>query len=150
MRVTLKTEYALRALVALSRHAPGLVKAEVLVTEESLPRDFVQLILGELRRAGLVQTRRGSEGGYALAVPADRITVGQVVRIVDGPLTEVPALLPEQADTPSGPSLARLWAALSSSVEEVLDDTTIADVAAGRLPEHVESRARRDARRVTP
>jgi Rrf2 family protein len=141
VRVTLKTEYALRALAALARHAPDLVKTETLVTEERLPRDFAQLILGELRRAGLVHTRRGSDGGYALAVPAEEVTVGDVIRVVDGPLTQVPALLPEQTGTPSGDHLARLWAAVATSVEAVLDGTTLADVASGRLPERVESLA---------
>ena len=138
MRVTLKSEYALRALTSLARHAPDLVKTEVLVTEERLPKDFAQLILGELRRAGLVHTRRGSDGGYALAVPAETVTVGDVIRVVDGPLTQLPGLLPEQTGTAAGEHLARIWAAVATSVETVLDGTTIADLAGGRLPADVE------------
>jgi Rrf2 family protein len=81
VRVSAKTDYALRALLVLAEQAPALVKVEALTAAEGMPRKFVELILSELRRAGLVVSRRGSDGGYGLALPPERITVGAVVRL---------------------------------------------------------------------
>lgn len=140
MRVSAKTDYALRALLVLAERAPELVKVEALTAAEALPRKFVEVILSELRRAGLVISRRGSEGGYGLALPADRISVGAVIRVLDGPLGPVPAR-PAGAGTTAA-HLADVWTAATVSVTNVLDRTTLAHVLSGRLPDDVHELAR--------
>lgn len=85
-----KTKYALRALVSLARdHAGGAVVAGTLATQERIPRQFLELILVELKHHGLVRSRRGRAGGYSLNRPADEISIGQVIRLFDGPLALV-------------------------------------------------------------
>jgi len=154
MRVSAKTDYGLRALVALAAGAPYLVKLDALVAGEGLPRKFVESILSELRRAGFVHSRRGAEGGYGLAVPAAEISVGAVIRVLDGPLAEgprtdvaSPAAGRSAGGTASGTAggvddgpgdrLADLWAAMAVSVGNVLDSTTVEHLVSGQLPEHV-------------
>jgi len=138
VRVSARTDYALRALLVLADRAPALVKVEVISAEEGMPRKFVEVILGELRRAGLVVSRRGSDGGFGLAMPAERITVGDVVRIADGPLGGEPG----RAGAAPG-RLADVWTAATVSVADVLDRTTLAHVRSGCLPDHVRELAGR-------
>jgi len=142
VRVSAKTDYALRALVVLADRAPDLVKVEALSTAEGMPHKFVELILSELRRAGLVVSRRGSEGGFGLAVAAEQVTVGDVVRILDGPLGGEPARLRPGG---RGAHLADVWSAATVSVADVLDSITLAHLLSGRLPDHVRELARRAA-----
>lgn len=138
MDISAKTDYAVRALLALAEHAPELVKVDVVVEEQGLPRKFVEAILGELRRAGLVRSQRGAEGGYALALPAREITIGAVMRAVDGPLAEVRGLRPHETSYVGvAEHLPEVWVAVRASLRRVLDETTLAHVLAGRLPAHV-------------
>ena len=86
-----KAKYALKALLALARHdAPEPVRIADLAEAESLPQKFLELILLDLRNAGIVQSRKGRGGGYLLARPAEKVMLGQVVRLFDGPLAPVP------------------------------------------------------------
>ncbi len=139
VQISAKTDYAIRALLSLAASEPALVKIDAIVTEQNLPRKFVEAILGELRRAGLVRSQRGAEGGYALARPATEITLGAVLRAVDGPLAEVRGLRPNET-TYSGAAehLPDVWVAVRASLRRVLDETTLADVRDGNLPEHVQ------------
>ncbi|MEI9996976.1 MAG: Rrf2 family transcriptional regulator [Rhizomicrobium sp.] len=85
-----KAKYAFKAMFALSRLAPGqLLQAWDIATEENISKKFLDLILLELRGQGLVRTVRGQHGGYALAKPPSEITLGQIVRIIDGPLAPI-------------------------------------------------------------
>ena len=138
VEISAKTDYAVRALLEPGRHAPDLVKVDVVVGEQKLPRKFVEAILGELRRAGLVRSQRGAEGGYALARPASEITLGAVIRAVDGPLAEVRGLRPNET-TYAGVAehLPEVWVAVRASLRRVLDETTLAQVLTGKLPAHV-------------
>ena len=138
MQISAKSDYAVRALLCLAAHEPDLVKADVVVREQGLPRKFVEGILGELRRSGLVRSQRGADGGYALARPAADITVAAVIRAVDGPLAEVRGLRPHETSY-SGVAahLPEVWVAVRASLRTVLDETTIADVLSGVLPDHV-------------
>ena len=139
MQISAKSDYAVRAVLCLAAHEPELVKADVVVREQGLPRKFVEGILGELRRAGLVRTQRGAEGGYALARPAGDIPVAAVIRAVDGPLAEVRGLRPEHiAYTGVAEHLPAVWVAVRAALRSVLDETTIADVLHGTLPAHVQ------------
>ena len=138
MQISAKSDYAVRALLSLASHEPDLVKVDVVVAEQGLPRKFVEAILGELRRGGLVRSQRGADGGYALAKPAAEITIASVIREVDGPLAEVRGLRPHET-TYSGVAehLPQVWVAVRAAIRRVLDETTLAQVLSGELPPHV-------------
>lgn len=142
MHISAKSDYAIRALLTLAANEPALVKAEVIAREQLLPRKFVEAILADLRRGGLVRTQRGAEGGYALARPASEITLGQVLRAVDGPLAEVRGMRPHET-TGQGVSayLPAVWIALRAAMRQVLDETTLAQVLTGKLPRQVKRMA---------
>lgn len=138
MQISAKTDYAVRALLSLAVREPELVKIDTVIGEQRLPRKFVEAILGDLRRAGIVRSQRGAEGGYALARPADEITLGQVIRAVDGPLAEVRGLRPHETNYAGvAEHLPDVWVAVRASLRQVLDETTLAQVLSGALPEHV-------------
>jgi Rrf2 family protein len=138
VQISAKSDYAVRAMLELAAHGPDLVKSELLIEHQGLPRKFVEAILGELRRADLVRSQRGAEGGYALARPPSQITLGSIIRAVDGPLAEIRGLRPDQT-TYGGAAqhLPDVWVAVRASLRRVLDDTTLAQVLAGNLPAHV-------------
>lgn len=138
VQISAKTDYAVRALLSLAAREPDLVKIDTVITEQGLPRKFVEAILGELRRAGLVRSQRGVDGGYALARPAKTITIGSIMRAVDGPLAEVRGLRPHET-TYAGVAehLPEVWVAVRSSLRRVLDETSLAQVLSGALPAHV-------------
>jgi Rrf2 family protein len=138
MQVSARGDYAVRAAVALAAAHPATVSAQALAAEQALPRKFLEAILGELRRAGLVRSVRGAEGGYRLARPPDEIPVGAVLRAVDGPLAGVRGRRPEEiVYAGSAAHLSDLWVAVRAAVRGVLDEVTLAQVASGRLPARV-------------
>ncbi|HEX6873402.1 MAG TPA: Rrf2 family transcriptional regulator [Micromonosporaceae bacterium] len=145
MRLNARVDYALRAVVELAHHggdATRPVTAERLATAQEIPPKFLESILLQLRRAGIVQSQRGPEGGYWLARPAKEISLADVIRIIDGPLAYVRGQRPEDVGYP-GPAAAlqEVWIALRASEREILELVTIADVAAGRLPKRVRTLA---------
>jgi Rrf2 family protein len=136
--ISAKSDYAVRALLELASRAPDLVKVDVIIADQRMPRKFVEAILGDLRRAGLVRSQRGADGGYALARPATKITLGSVIRAVDGPLAEVHGLRPHETDYGGvAEHLPDLWVAVRASLRRVLDETTLQQVLAGAFPAHV-------------
>lgn len=138
VEISAKCDYAVRALLGLASRYPELVKADELIAEQPLPRKFVESILGDLRRAGIVRSQRGAEGGYALARPPDKITLGSVIRAVDGPLAEVHGLRPhETAYEGVAVHLPEVWVAVRTSLRRVFDQTSLAQVLNGKLPVHV-------------
>jgi Rrf2 family protein len=135
VQISAKSDYAIRALLQLAANEPDLVKVDVIVREQKLPRKFVEAILGELRRDSIVRSQRGAEGGYALARPAGEITLGAVIRAVDGPLAEVRGLRPHETTyTGVAAHLPDVWIAVRASLRRVLDETTLAHVLSGKLP----------------
>src|SRR5882757_11284398 len=145
MRITAKADYAVRAAAELAAvEADGVpVKGEQLARSQSIPQNFLENILTELRRAGIVRTRRGAEGGYQLARPAAEITVADVLRAVEGPLAAVQGVRPDQlAYGGAAERLPEVWVALRSSLRDVLEHVTIADIARGRLPAVVKEHTR--------
>jgi Rrf2 family protein len=136
MRVSAKADYAVRAAVELARREhDGPVKGDAISEAQDIPFKFLENILAELRAEGIVQSRRGSEGGYWLARPADRITVAHVVRAVEGPLAAVRGESPTDVRYPaSSGALRDVWVAVRASLRLVLDEVTIADIARGDLP----------------
>jgi Rrf2 family protein len=139
VHISAKADYALRVLLTLVA-AEGTspvkpVKAESLAVANELPVKFVENILVNLRRAGLVSSHRGIEGGYRLARPASEITAAEVMRAVDGPLADVRGLRPEAAEY-TGPAehLRDVWVAVRASLRMVLEQVTLADIVSGHLP----------------
>ena len=96
VRVSAKADYALRAAVELAAHeGERPLKGELIAQAQGIPLRFLENILGELRTAGVLDSRRGAEGGYLLARPAAEISLGDVIRAVDGPLANVTGARPE-------------------------------------------------------
>jgi Rrf2 family protein len=139
MRVSAKTDYALRAAVELAAAPEGTpVKGERLATSQSIPLRFLENILLQLRHAGIIESRRGADGGYKLARPADQITLADVIRAIDGPLAGVSGQRPETLDFKGrSEPLREVWVAVRASLRSVLEEVTLADVAAGELPQIV-------------
>jgi Rrf2 family protein len=128
MRVSAKVDYALRAMLELAA-AGGLVKGEQLATAQGIPQKFLESILLDLRRAELVTSRRGVEGGYALGRPATEISLADVIRAVEGPIATVRGSRPEEvAYDGAAQSLATVWIELRAAMRGVLEETTLADV----------------------
>ena len=120
------------------------ITGPALASAQRAPLAFCENILGSLRTAGLVASRRGAEGGYYLAQPPSQVTVADVIRAVDGPLAAVHGEAPETISY-LGPAakLADVWIAVRASLREVLEGVTLADLAAGKLPARVEKLAAR-------
>lgn len=136
MRISARTDYAVRAVVELAAAGVGAtVKAERIAQAQQLPAKFVLNILAELKRAGIVRSHRGVDGGYLLGRDPAEITIADVVRAVDGPLARVGTHLPEELDYP-GPagSLRDVWVAVRVALRDVLETVTVADVSSGALP----------------
>jgi Rrf2 family protein len=138
VRVSAKADYAIRAAVELAAAGDGPTKGERIAQAQSIPPNFLENILVDLRNAGLVASRRGADGGYWLARPADEISLADVIRAVDGPLANVRGLRSEQVEyAGSAEPLRDVWVAVRASLRAVLENVTLADVANGELPEQV-------------
>jgi Rrf2 family protein len=144
VRVSAKSDYALRALIELAGRPGGdPVSAEELGRVQEIPHGFLQAILADLRRAGIVLSQRGQAGGWRMARDAGTVSVADVIRAVDGPLVSVHGNRPEAVTyTGSAEALQLVWIAARSSLREVCETVTIQALADGKLPEAVESRTR--------
>jgi Rrf2 family protein len=129
--------YALKALLFLARREPDQLGVSAIAEAEQIPRKYLEAIMTELRKAGIVESARGWSGGYRLSRPADLITFGEVIRITDGPL----ALLPcasrnfykrcEDCPDEGACALRQVMAKVRNEVSVILDRTTLADALAG-------------------
>jgi Rrf2 family protein len=145
MRLTVKSDYAIRALAELAvRSTKGsLVTAEELATAQGIPRRFLLGILAELRKDGLVSSQRGIDGGYTLGQPPGDITLADVIRSVDGPLAQIGDERPgEITYVGAAAVLSEVWVAVRASLRAVLEEVTLADLAAGKLPPTVDKLTR--------
>ncbi len=146
MHVTAKADYAVRAAVELATAPSGPITGEAISNAQQIPLPFLEKILAELRQAGIVRSQRGVGGGSELARPAGEVTLGEVIRAVDGPLASVRSEAPEDLSyTGSAVPLRDVWLALRVNLRAVLDTVTLADVVAGELPEEVTRLLRSDA-----
>ncbi len=144
MNISAKTDYGVRAMLVLAAaqgengDEPVPVTADQVAEGQGLPRKFLEAILRDLRRAGLVTSTRGSAGGYWLARPADEVTLGDVFRAVDGPLAEVRGLRPHETTyhEPAA-ALPTVWVAVRASLRNVLDEVTLAALLRDDLPADV-------------
>ena len=139
MRISAKADYAVRAAVTLAAlDADAPIKAERVASAQDIPLNFLENILHQLKSSGLVTSHRGPDGGFRLARPASEITVADVIRAVEGPLASVRGTRPEQVSyVGAAASLQEVWIALRASLRAVLENVTLADVAAGKLPDQV-------------
>jgi Rrf2 family cysteine metabolism transcriptional repressor len=120
MNISVKSEYALLAIFDLAMQSPGeLVKIADIAGRQKIPQKFLELILASLKQGGFVESRRGAEGGYKLARPADQITVGQALRFVEE----------RKAARHAGPdAFSDLWKRVDASTSAILDQTTFAEL----------------------
>ena len=117
VRVSAKTDYGVRALLELAVADNGPVKGERLAQSQQIPLKFLENILTDLRHAGIVRAQRGAEGGYWLARPASKVTLGEVIRAVDGPLASVRGEAPEEVEyAGAAENLQVVWIALRASM----------------------------------
>ena len=139
MRVTAKVDYALRALSELAaRYEEGPIKRDVIAEAQQIPVAFLETILLELKKAGIVQSLRGQEGGYWLCRSPNEVSIADVIRAVEGPLANIRGARPESVEYQGAAvALQEVWIALRASMRNVLENVTLADVVAGSLPRRV-------------
>jgi Rrf2 family protein len=130
-------DYALRAMSELAAaDAPRTV--DQLSAAQHIPNKYLESILGELRRDGLLRSQRGPEGGYRLARPADAISIADVIRALDGELANVRGSRPENLEyAGSAKPLQQVWIALRASERQILEGVSLAHVARDEMPELV-------------
>ena len=127
MNISVKGEYALQAILDLASRPPGEpVKIAEIARRQRIPQKFLELILAGLKQGGFVESRRGAEGGYLLARPADAITVGDVLRFVEGPHSSK-ARHRRKEETP----FTEMWGQVDQAVSNIIDHTTFADLLRG-------------------
>jgi len=140
MRITAKVDYAVRATTELARQALEVegrapIKGEAIATAQEIPVRFLESILAELRRSGIVGSQRGADGGYWLARPPDQVSVADLIRAVEGPLADVHGTPPEELGyTGTAEALQTVWIATRAALRSVLEATTLADIVHGELP----------------
>jgi Rrf2 family cysteine metabolism transcriptional repressor len=124
MNISVKGEYALHAVFDLASQPPGQpVKIADIAGRQKIPQKFLELILASLKQGGFVESRRGAEGGYLLARPADAIKVGELLRFVEGARNEK-SRVRRQTESP----FADMWQRVNRAVSDVLDQTSFADL----------------------
>lgn len=138
MHIPAKVDYGLRALLSLAA-AGSPQTTEQLAADQGLPPRFLGAILAELRRAGMVASQRGADGGYRLAREPATITCADVIRVLDGPLAEVRGHRPEATSYEgSAAHLQEVWVAVRASLREVLEQVTLEDISSGKLPPRIQ------------
>lgn len=136
MRLTAKVDYALRAACALASARPASLTSDQIAESEDIPRRFLETILTELRRAGVVSSKRGPDGGHTLAADPDTLSIADLIRIIDGRLATVRNLPPEElVYVGASTHLVNVWLELRRFERDVLENMTIGRVIRGEVPE---------------
>ena len=139
MRLSARVDYALRAVCELAA-ADGPRTVDQLSTAQQIPHKYLESILGELRRGGLLRSQRGPDGGYRLARPATEISIADVIRALDGELANVRGSRPEHLDyVGAAAPVQEVWIALRASERAILETVTLAHVASRELPAAVQA-----------
>ena len=143
MRLSAKTDYALRACTEIAARNGGKpASADEISARQDIPAHFLKDLLPELGRAGILESRRGRAGGWSLSRPADQVSVADVIRAIDGPLASIDGVQPQDLHyRGSARPYREVWVAVRSSLRSLLESVTIADVAAGELPELITTAA---------
>lgn len=136
MKIGSKGDYGLRALIDLAEHfeSRASIPAKEIADRQAIPKDYLALIMGDLRRAGLIESARGPAGGYRLARPAEEITMGQVLRLLETPVTLIDCTTDlgfADCSLSLRCRMRNVWIEASRAVMAILDRTTIADLASG-------------------
>lgn len=135
MQVSAKMDYAVRAMIQLAATAEGRLSRDAIADAEDIPARYLEDILGRLRQGGLVTAARGASGGFSLARPPDSITVADIWRVVDGPLTLVQGRRPEAVTyEPPSQHLQELWVGVRAAVRTVMESVTLQHLITGELP----------------
>ncbi|UFU02685.1 Rrf2 family transcriptional regulator [Ruania suaedae] len=138
MRISARADYAVRAAAELAAGADEPMTAQALARAAAVPHRFLESILTDLRREGVIVSRRGAGGGHQLARPAASVTIADVIRAVEGPLVFVRDERPgDIAYGGAAAALPEVWVALRANVRAVLERVSLADLAAGRVPASV-------------
>ncbi|QUE85844.1 MULTISPECIES: cysteine metabolism transcriptional regulator CymR [Exiguobacterium] len=124
MKISTKGRYGLTIMIALARETDNKpLSLKKIATRHELPEHYLEQLIGPLRNGGLVKSVRGAYGGYQLVKPAEEITAGEIIRLLEGPLTIV-------EDSEADDAVKRkLWDKIKVAIETVLDETTLADLA---------------------
>jgi Rrf2 family protein len=135
MRLSARADYALRAAIEIANVGDSHVTAEQVARAQQIPVKFLETILTQLRRAGLVRSQRGPDGGFWLARPADEITLADIIRAIDGQLLGVRGERPENIGyIGAAEPLQRVWIALRASERAILEEVTLGQIVSGELP----------------
>ena len=138
MRLSARSDYALRAVIELAAAGSGHLTADQLARTQAIPGKFLEAILTQLRRAGLVRSQRGPEGGFWLARPAGEISLADVIRAIDGPLLGVRGERPENLGyTGAAEPLQSVWIALRANERAILEEVMLEHIVTGNLPASV-------------
>jgi Rrf2 family protein len=138
MRLSARADYALRAAIEIASISAGHVTAEQVARAQQIPVKFLETILTQLRRAGLVRSQRGPDGGFWLARPASEITLADIIRAIDGQLLGVRGERPENVGyIGAAEPLQRVWIALRASERAILEEVTLDQIVSGELPDTV-------------
>jgi Rrf2 family protein len=138
VRISARVDYAVRAAVELAAVAPESLTSDRIAQAQGIPARFLQAILGDLQHARLVTSQRGREGGYRLALPPSEVSIARVMRVEQGFLAEVHGQRPEDVGYPGAAEpLAQVWVAAREAYRRVLENVTLADVVAGKMPPQV-------------
>ena len=137
MRLSARVDYALRAMAELAAaEAPRTV--DQLAVAQKIPAKYLESILGELRRGGLLRSQRGPDGGHRLGRPAAEISIADVIRALDGELANVRGNRPEHLTyIGAAAALQEVWIALRASERAILEGVSLADVVSGEMPPSV-------------
>ena len=140
MRLSARADYALRAAIELAAASGGgHVTSDQLAKTQGIPGKFLEAILTQLRRGGLVRSQRGPDGGFWLARPANEISLADIIRAIDGPLLGVRGERPENVTYPGAAEpLQRVWIALRANERAVLETVTLQDIVSVKLPEAIQ------------
>ncbi|MFN8125982.1 MAG: Rrf2 family transcriptional regulator [Candidatus Nanopelagicales bacterium] len=139
MRLTGRIDFAIRAAVEIAGRG-GTVRLDDVAKAQNLPTEYVRSAMRDLRRSGIVSSKRGHDGGYALSRPADEVSLADIIRAVDGPLTEVRGERPDNVEyTGVAAPLRDVWLALRANERKILEAVSLADVVADDLPPVVTS-----------
>jgi len=150
VRVSAKADYAVRAAAELAAAPEGPVKGEQLADSQDIPLQFLEHILLDLKKAGIIRSRRGARGGYWLARPAREISLAEVIRAVEGPIANVQSAPPESIEyRGNAAGLQQIWIAVRASLRNVLESVDLEQLVSGELPEEVSSLARPEDAWVT-
>jgi len=136
MKLSVRGEYALRALIVLGLHASEeVVRIQTISEQQNIPKRFLEQILNDLRTAGILESRRGLGGGYRLKLPPEKITLGTVIRLIEGPLAPVSCVSERFYEKCSCPSeekcgIRSVMKEVRDAIVRILDSVTLAELCA--------------------